>query len=152
MGLQLPILTTRSKHKSNGQPQVYSIYNPRCGRRSFPLTAFVAYSTRPTTRNSTSIMLSTKSLLLGLWAAGVVKCQCPGVSSIIAHEGTPVGSEEVVDGGEKSKMLGKVNKTRILLMSFASSEYVHIETKQRQSELSCHSLRNRRVRNSARPE
>lgn len=46
-------------------------------------------------------MLSAKTLILYILTAGFANCQCPDVSSIIAHDGTPIGSEEVIDGGEK---------------------------------------------------
>lgn len=59
-------------------------------------------------------MLSAKSMLLYLLAAGITNCQCPDVSSIIAHDGTPVGSEEIIDGGEETGSL------------FMSEHYSHI--------------------------
>lgn len=53
-------------------------------------------------------------MLLYLLAAGITNCQCPDVSSIIAHDGTPVGSEEIIDGGEETGSL------------FMSEYYSHI--------------------------
>lgn len=49
---------------------------------------------------SSKMMLNTWTLLMLLAALDVVNSQCSDISSVIAHDGTPVGTEEVINGGE----------------------------------------------------
>lgn len=59
-------------------------------------------------------MFPTRTVILYLLAAGVVDCQCPDVSSTIAYDGTPVGSEEVIDRGKILKILRPKRQRRKL--------------------------------------
>lgn len=74
-------------------------------------------------------MFPTRTVILCLLVADIANCQCPDVSPIIAHDGTPVGGEEVIDGGKIPKIPNQRDKEENLNTQL-TSEHVHLEAEQ----------------------